>query len=396
MTTQPHLIVVLTEAEKRDQLIREALQSPPVSAFPDFIAAVGAALDDLDRFRSERSFIVGCNECFDAAIDQAARLIEEYSIMDTSGGKELSPRIDGNREGLHYAISIRALVAGNKAPAPTATSKAMADTRANERLAFAALRLVVSYDDLLRRYAGPLDILGSGDNAAIDEAYDHMVIAARTTLEVVGPSSIAPAPLKRIAEIALGAAEAELEWTDAVDIIASSLNAAQASMTPMLNAAQALRKIVEGIEGTMNHGTWRDDHGRRLKDAPEWVDLYNAVCDAQKVVVRKNQASGKSEALLQSIADKISAHKPSPAATDEYTSGYGDGRYDAWLVVKEAADNSIAPDLRDADGYKHILRASDDIMTVVVDDKEEHPFGDDLEAGDSVESIPLFRDSTKR
>lgn len=209
-------------------------------------------------------------------------------------------------------------------------------------------------------------------------------------------ASPAPAPLKRIAEIALGAAEAELEWTDAVDIIASSLNAAQASMTPMLNAAQALRKIVEGIEGTMNHGTWRDDHGRRLKDAPEWVDLYNAVCDAQKVVVRKNQASGKSEALLQSIADKISAHKPSPAATDEYTSGYGDGRYDAWLVVKEAADNSIAPDLRDADGYKHILRASDDIMTVIVDDKEEHPFGDDLEAGDSVESIPLFRDSTKR
>ena len=122
MTKQPHLVVVLTEAEKRDQLIREALQSEPISKYPDFIAAVGAALDDLDRFRSERSFIVGCNEGFEAAIDQAARLIEEYSIMDTSGGKELSHRIDGNREGLHYAISIRALVAGNKAPAPTTTA----------------------------------------------------------------------------------------------------------------------------------------------------------------------------------------------------------------------------------------------------------------------------------
>lgn len=123
MTTQPHLIVGFIKAEKRDQLIREALQSPPVSAYPDFIAAVSAALDDLDRFRSERSYIVGCNDGFEAAIDQAARLIEENSIMDTSSGKELSPRIDGNREGLHFAISIRALVAGNKAPAPSTSVK---------------------------------------------------------------------------------------------------------------------------------------------------------------------------------------------------------------------------------------------------------------------------------
>lgn len=107
----------------------------------------------------------------------------------------------------------------------------------------------------------------------------------------------------------------------------------------VLNAAQALRRIVEGIDGTMNHGTWRDDHGRRLKDTPEWVALYNAVYDAQNVVVPKTQASGKNDTLLQTIADKISGHKPSPAATDEYAGGYADGRYDAWLVVQGAADD---------------------------------------------------------
>lgn len=43
-----------------------------------------------------------------------------------------------------------------------------------------------------------------------------------------------------------------------------------------VNAARDLRRIVEGIDGTMNHGTWRDDNGNRLKDTPEWVSFYNA------------------------------------------------------------------------------------------------------------------------
>ena len=41
-------------------------------------------------------------------------------------------------------------------------------------------------------------------------------------------------------------------------------------------AAEGLRRIVEEIDGAMNHGTWRDDHGVRLKDTPEWVAFYNA------------------------------------------------------------------------------------------------------------------------
>lgn len=44
-----------------------------------------------------------------ATIEACARLIEENIIMDTSAGKVLAPRQDGNRDGLHYAAAIRAL-----------------------------------------------------------------------------------------------------------------------------------------------------------------------------------------------------------------------------------------------------------------------------------------------
>lgn len=44
-----------------------------------------------------------------SVIDRCARLIEENIIMDTSAGKVLAPRQDGNRDGLHYATAIRAL-----------------------------------------------------------------------------------------------------------------------------------------------------------------------------------------------------------------------------------------------------------------------------------------------
>ena len=45
----------------------------------------------------------------------------------------------------------------------------------------------------------------------------------------------------------------------------------------LVDAARGMRRIVEEIDGAMNHGTWRDDHGTRLKDTPEWVSLYNAL-----------------------------------------------------------------------------------------------------------------------
>jgi hypothetical protein len=44
----------------------------------------------------------------------------------------------------------------------------------------------------------------------------------------------------------------------------------------LIEAVSGLKRIVEEIDGAMNHGTWRDDHGTRLKDTPEWVAAYNA------------------------------------------------------------------------------------------------------------------------
>ena len=43
--------------------------------------------------------------------------------------------------------------------------------------------------------------------------------------------------------------------------------------------------IVEGIDGAMNHGTWRDDKGTRLKDTPQWVAFY--ISERRKPVVGK-------------------------------------------------------------------------------------------------------------
>lgn len=42
-------------------------------------------------------------------------------------------------------------------------------------------------------------------------------------------------------------------------------------------AGLGLKRIVEEIDGAMKHGTWRDEHGMRLKDTPEWVAFYNSL-----------------------------------------------------------------------------------------------------------------------
>jgi len=50
-----------------------------------------------------------------------------------------------------------------------------------------ALKLVVDYDDLLRKFTGPVEFITAGDNAAIDAAYDKMVAAARAALSDTTP-----------------------------------------------------------------------------------------------------------------------------------------------------------------------------------------------------------------
>lgn len=49
----------------------------------------------------------------------------------------------------------------------------------------------------------------------------------------------------------------------------------------LLAAALGMRRIIEEIDGVMNHGTWRDERGLRLKDTKEWVALYNAISKSE-------------------------------------------------------------------------------------------------------------------
>ena len=39
-------------------------------------------------------------------------------------------------------------------------------------------------------------------------------------------------------------------------------------------SGNALVQIVEGVQGSMEHGTWRDEKGARLKDTNAWALFY--------------------------------------------------------------------------------------------------------------------------
>ena len=49
----------------------------------------------------------------------------------------------------------------------------------------------------------------------------------------------------------------------------------------LVEAGKELKEIVEGLKGSMEHGTWRNDNGERLKDTPEWVKFYLALARAE-------------------------------------------------------------------------------------------------------------------
>ena len=56
--------------------------------------------------------------------------------------------------------------------------------------------------------------------------------------------------------------------------MSKDLEQLRAENARLREAQDALINIVEGI-GVMSHGTWRNDHGKRLKDTREWVRFYN-------------------------------------------------------------------------------------------------------------------------
>ncbi|MGN6451372.1 MAG: hypothetical protein ACTHLK_22810, partial [Brucella intermedia] len=102
---------------------------------------------------------------------------------------------------------------------------------------------------------------------------------------------------------------------------------------------EAAAKIIEGsVEGVVMSGSQRGKRvlasrvdgdlsglgyaaAIRALSSPDHnadAELCNAVHDANRLVLPKKHETGEIEALLRSLADEISGHKPSPAATNEY------------------------------------------------------------------------------
>ena len=63
----------------------------------------------------------------------------------------------------------------------------------------------------------------------------------------------------------------------ALDVQPAPAPSPDVAQSDLMQSVLGLRRIVEEIDGAMNHGTWRDDHGNRLKDTPEWVQFYNVL-----------------------------------------------------------------------------------------------------------------------
>lgn len=73
--------------------IREALKDPAIASYPDFTRAVSLMLDEVEtlrrevaRFKPERSYVVGCNEGFANAAEQALEIVEHENTKWLPGG----------------------------------------------------------------------------------------------------------------------------------------------------------------------------------------------------------------------------------------------------------------------------------------------------------------------
>lgn len=115
------------EAADEIELLRIALLSQEREAL-GYLKAVGSLQAEIEsnalRIAELEADVTRYQGLLDAAIDdynnarntaleEAAKLIDEKIIKDTSAGKTLSERQDGNRDGLHYAAAIRALKASD-------------------------------------------------------------------------------------------------------------------------------------------------------------------------------------------------------------------------------------------------------------------------------------------
>jgi hypothetical protein len=93
--------------------------------------------------------------------------------------------------------------------------------------------------------------------------------------------------LSKNAKVVLSNVGSVAHWNTATNNLTTPpLTTAQIMADPrvkaLVEALSGLKRIIEEIDGAMEHGTWRDDKGRRLKDTPEWVDAYNALAQLKE------------------------------------------------------------------------------------------------------------------
>ena len=145
---------------------------------------------------------------------------------------------------------------------------------------------------------------------------------------------------------------------DRIEEQAADLAEARAQVAALRTSGEAMRAVVEGISGTMQHGTWRDENGARLKDTPEWVAHYNALsatADAAKrhdAEVRKaalEEATVMVAAALERAADEIQPDGERPEETAVWSplaasTAYHIGCYDTRKSDAAAVRAWITPD----------------------------------------------------
>ena len=161
------------------------------------------------------------------------------------------------------------------------TCQAYSEEQAIERIAHALRPVEASLLRVTGFWGNPLRVVLSDGRAAAITPKLAIAVAAHEASPLLGDEEVArEIAIYETRHGGLVKYENALPWEDRLkhmtDVIARHREQATA---PLLTAGNALRAIVEGIQN-LNHGTWRDEKGMRLKDTPEWVAFYNSLPSA--------------------------------------------------------------------------------------------------------------------
>jgi hypothetical protein len=89
--------------------------------------------------------------------------------------------------------------------------------------------------------------------------------------------------IRKAAEVTLRAnrySRDDAGYNQTRDLVAAAILAERKRWKALEFTGPALISIIEGIQGAMEHGDWRDQKGMRLKDTNEWVAFYTTLKSA--------------------------------------------------------------------------------------------------------------------